>query len=54
MCGKGDIAKYVFLPGDPKRSERIAKHFDEYRKAAELMGMCIPISITANPGTIVG
>lgn len=25
---KGDIGKYVLLPGDPKRSEKIAKHFD--------------------------
>lgn len=25
---KGDIGKYVILPGDPKRCEKIAKHFD--------------------------
>ena len=26
--GKGDVGKYVILPGDPKRCEKIAKHFD--------------------------
>ncbi|RLG40616.1 MAG: nucleoside phosphorylase [Thermoproteota archaeon] len=35
MCGPGDIAKYVLLPGDPKRAEKIAKFFDEYRLVAE-------------------
>ena len=25
---KGDVGKYVILPGDPKRSEKIAQHFD--------------------------
>lgn len=25
---KGDIGKYVLLPGDPKRSKKIAEHFD--------------------------
>lgn len=25
---KGDVGKYVILPGDPKRCEKIAKHFD--------------------------
>ncbi|MGB8451935.1 MAG: uridine phosphorylase [Anaerocolumna sp.] len=29
----GDVGKYVILPGDPKRCEKIAKHFDD----AELM-----------------
>lgn len=28
MVGPGDIGKYVILPGDPKRCEKIAKHFD--------------------------
>ncbi len=35
MCGPGDVAKYVLLPGDPKRAEKIAKFFDEYRLVAE-------------------
>jgi len=54
-CGDGDIAKYVFLPGDPKRSERIAKHFDEYRKVADYRQYVsftgtasgIPLSVTS-------
>jgi uridine phosphorylase len=26
--GKGEVGKYVILPGDPKRCEKIAKYFD--------------------------
>lgn len=26
--GKGEVGKYVILPGDPKRCEKIAAHFD--------------------------
>ncbi|MBQ1448385.1 MAG: uridine phosphorylase, partial [Erysipelotrichaceae bacterium] len=26
--GPDDIGKYVILPGDPKRCEKIARHFD--------------------------
>ena len=26
---KGDIGRYVILPGDPGRCERIARYFDE-------------------------
>lgn len=29
MCGVGDVAKYVLIPGDPKRVEKIATFFDE-------------------------
>ena len=25
---KGDVGRYVIMPGDPKRCEKIAKHFD--------------------------
>ena len=25
----GDVGRYVILPGDPKRCEKIAKHFDD-------------------------
>ncbi len=32
--GKDDIGEYVILPGDPKRCEKIAKHFDN----AKLVG----------------
>lgn len=27
--GKGDVGKYVILPGDPKRCEKIAAYFDD-------------------------
>lgn len=27
-CSKGDVGRYVFLPGDPGRCESIAAHFD--------------------------
>jgi uridine phosphorylase len=55
MCGIGDVAKYVFLPGDPKRAERIAKHFDEYHKVADYRQYItftgtvsgIPVSVTS-------
>lgn len=26
--GRGDVGEYVIMPGDPKRCEKIAKHFD--------------------------
>ena len=25
---KGDVGRYVIMPGDPKRCAKIAKHFD--------------------------
>jgi len=28
-CVKGDVGRYVFLPGDPGRCESIASHFDD-------------------------
>ena len=27
--GPSDIGEYVIMPGDPKRCEKIAKHFDD-------------------------
>lgn len=33
--GPEDIGKYVILPGDPKRCEKIARHFDNPRLAAD-------------------
>lgn len=33
-CKKGDVAKYVLLPGDPGRIEKIIKYWDEARKIA--------------------
>ena len=38
MCGVGDVAKYVLLPGDPRRVEKIAAQFDESRKVADYRG----------------
>jgi uridine phosphorylase len=34
-CGKGDVARFVLLPGDPARAEMIAGHFDEAKKIAQ-------------------
>lgn len=34
-CKEGDVGRYVFLPGDPARSEIIARKFDEHWKVAE-------------------
>jgi uridine phosphorylase len=31
---KGDVGRYVLLPGDPARTEVIAKHFDDAREMA--------------------
>ena len=31
----GDVGKYVILPGDPKRCEKIAKHFDNAKLVAD-------------------
>ncbi len=35
QCRAGDVGRYVFLPGDPGRSEVIARAFDNARKVAE-------------------
>ena len=32
--GKGDVGRYVLLPGDPARTEKIAKHFDNAKELA--------------------
>ena len=34
--GPGDVGRYVILPGDPKRCEKIAAHFDEPRFVADV------------------
>jgi len=55
LCGVGDVAPYVLLPGDPKRAERIASFFDEARKVSEYRGFVtytgkfagIPVSTTS-------
>ena len=33
--GKGEVGRYVFLPGDPKRCEKIAKYFDQPMKVGD-------------------
>jgi len=35
QCKKGDVGKYVFLPGDPGRVKLIASYFDKSWKVAE-------------------
>lgn len=35
QLAKGDVGKYVILPGDPKRCEKIAKYFDNPRLVAD-------------------
>lgn len=38
MCGIGDVAKYVLMPGDPNRVKRIASHLDEAREVSSYRG----------------
>ena len=38
MCGIGDVADSVLIPGDPKRAEKIAKFFDSSKKVADYRG----------------
>ena len=35
QVGVGDVGRYVILPGDPKRCEKIARHFDDARLIAD-------------------
>ena len=35
QVGKGDVGRYVILPGDPKRCAKIAKYFDDPVLAAD-------------------
>ena len=35
QVGKGDVGRYVILPGDPKRCEKIAKYFDDPKLVAD-------------------
>jgi len=54
-CKKGDVARYVLLPGDPARVKKIAEFFDESWKVAENREYItytgkvdgIPISVTS-------
>ena len=38
MCGIGDVSRYVLMPGDPTRVQRIANQFDSAEKKAEYRG----------------
>lgn len=35
QVGKGDVGKYVILPGDPKRCAKIAKYFEQAEQVAD-------------------
>ena len=35
QVAKGEVGRYVILPGDPKRCEKIAAHFDDARLIAD-------------------
>ena len=35
QVGKGEVGRYVILPGDPKRCAKIAKYFDNPRLVAD-------------------
>ena len=35
QVGRGDVGRYVILPGDPKRCEKIAKYFDDAKLIAD-------------------
>ena len=32
QCGPGDVGKYVLLPGDPKRCEKIAAYLEGWSR----------------------
>lgn len=35
QCGPGDVGKYVLLPGDPKRCEKIAAYLEDAKQVAD-------------------
>lgn len=35
QVGQGDVGRYVIMPGDPKRCEKIAKYFDDAKLVAD-------------------
>ena len=53
--GPGDIGKYVIMPGDPKRCEKIAAHFENARLVADVREYVtytgtldgVPVSVTS-------
>ena len=49
MCGVGDVARYVLMPGDPSRVERITGFFDDAHKVASYRGY---VTYTGNAGGV--
>ena len=53
--GPSDIGKYVIMPGDPKRCEKIAAHFDNPKLVADVREYTtytgtlegVPVSVTS-------
>ena len=35
QAGEGDVGKYVIMPGDPKRCEKIARYLDQAELIAD-------------------
>ena len=35
QTAEGEVGRYVILPGDPKRCEKIAKHFEDAKLVAD-------------------
>ena len=55
QVAKGEVGRYVILPGDPKRCEKIAKYFDDpvfvadHREYVTYTGTLdgVPVSVTS-------
>ena len=41
LCDPKEIARYVFVPGDPGRAKKIADHFDSVRFVSDSRGYCV-------------
>lgn len=52
-CVPGDVARYVLLPGDPARAERIAEQFDDARLVAQNREYTIYTGTTGGVGVSV-
>mgnify|MGYP003968478739 CR=1 FL=1 len=52
-CRRGDVAKYVLLPGDPGRAKRIADQMDEAQLIAENREYVVYTGTTAGVGVSV-